>query len=58
MFCKYYKDGECTCEDVFEEDNIQWCDECPHFVESDYDPYLEWIKDEDAKLHFQERCMD
>lgn len=52
--CKYYIDGECTA-DILEEEVVD-CDACPYFVE--YDPYDDWIKDEDAKLHFQERCRD
>lgn len=29
---------------------------CPHKV--DYDFYRDWIRDEDAKLHYQERLME
>ena len=58
--CRYCKDDECLFEDFEDDEKIDEYNEenCPHFVETNYDPYREWIKDEDAKLHYQERLME
>lgn len=50
MSCKYDVGGECTAN-ILEED-VCPCDVCQFYVE--FDPYVEWQKDEDRKLRHQE----
>lgn len=51
MNCKYCIDNECKFENFEEYENYSFCDECPHFAEEDeFIGYLEWLKNEDAKL--------
>lgn len=54
MPCRFCKWDECVFED--EEEDYGDCDSCPHYEEAP-DPYLEFIKNEDAKVRFAEKCL-
>lgn len=57
--CKYFQWEECTCEEASSQEAMDEYEKtgfCPHKV--DYDFYRDWIRDEDAKLHYQERLME
>ena len=50
--CKYEIDEECTFEDFDENEEIDDCEKCPHFVE--FDPYEEYCLDQYLRLRHDE----
>ena len=55
MGCIHNRWDECVL-DIPEDEFTECNDKCPYFAE--YDHYADWIRDEDAKLHFQERLAE
>ncbi len=50
---------ECTCEEWDENEEMGDCDEtCPHYCDDGYDPYDEYCREYDARLHSEEANAD
>lgn len=55
MSCRFRQWDDCLFEDFDENEDYSSCSECPHYEEADeFIGYVEWLKDQDAKLRHQE----
>ena len=57
-FCDYYINEECTNYEMEDGEQYEDCDKCPYFQEGDeFVGYMDWIRNEDAKLRHAERMQ-